>query len=220
MLASSARSHRDGTRALYVRALIRDIPCARSFRLLAPTPVLQVSWTAQHSRQTCQERRAGEAYALTKRPLRCELVHLLRYCFPMQCHTSSAGWHARSVRPRADPGHSLRSLDPPARTDANATGGLVRSAPTADMPERRAAEADALAKRLLRRELVHLPGHCFARQRHTSSVGWHARSVWARADQGFSPRSLARSVRSHRRLCCRWVGPCGIHARQARMPRS
>ena len=140
------------------------------------------------------ERRAAEADALAKRPLRCELVHLLCYCFPMQCHTSSVGRHARSVRARADQGHSLRSLAPPARTNAYATGGLVRPAPTADMPERRAAEADALAKRLLRRELVHLPGHCFARQRHTSSVGWHARSVWARADQGFFPRSSLRPL--------------------------
>ena len=95
-------------------ALIRDIPCGRSLRPLAPTPALQVGWTVRHSfTANMPKRRAAEADTLAKRLLRCELVHLPCHCFPRQRHTS----HARSVWMRADQGHSMRSLAPPACTD-------------------------------------------------------------------------------------------------------
>ena len=169
-------------------ALIRDTPCGRSLRPLAPTPALHVGLTVRHSfSANMPKRRAAEADTLAKRLLRCELVHLPCHCFPRQPHTS----HARSVWTRADQGHSLRSLAPPARTDVLQVGWTARH-PRQTCQKRRAAEADALAKRPLRCELVHLLCHRFPRQRHTS----HARSVWARAHQGHSRRSLASPART------------------------
>jgi len=98
---------------------------------------------------------------------------------PMQGRTARA-LGSLPPRPLCSPRHALirdipcgRSLRPLTPTPALQVGWTVRYSLTANMPKRRAAEADTLAKRLLRCELVHLPCHCFPRQRHTS----HARSV-------------------------------------------